>query len=135
MAKTRNFAQVIRKKLANDPDLAAAVELESFNSEIAAEIYEARTEAGITQKQLADRVGTHQSVIARLEAADYDGHSLAMLKRLATALGKRLRVGFFSEFQVPLESTSIETQPQWTAPGEWNLEFTTEASVTARQHG
>lgn len=95
MAKTRDFAQFIRQKLASDLDLAEAVERESFNADVAVQIYEARKEAGLTQKQLADRIGSHQSVIARLENADYDGHSLSMLKKIGDAAGKRLRVGYY----------------------------------------
>jgi len=55
-------------------------------------IYDARMEAGLTQKQLADLIGSDQSAIARLEDADYEGHSIAMLRRIATALGKRLDI-------------------------------------------
>jgi len=43
---------------------------------------------------LAELVGTTQSVIARLEDADYEGHSLSMLQRIATAVNKRLEVRF-----------------------------------------
>lgn len=57
-------------------------------------IYDARIAAGITQKQLADLVGTDQSVISRLEDADYEGHSLTMLRRIARALGKKLDIRF-----------------------------------------
>jgi transcriptional regulator with XRE-family HTH domain len=96
MAKTRDFADVIRRKLARDSDLADAVEQEHFNADIAMQIFEARAEAGLTQMQLAERAGTHQSVIARLESADYDAHSLSMLRRIALAVGKRLRVEFYS---------------------------------------
>lgn len=91
MAKTRNFAEVIRAKLAANPDLAALVETESFNADVAAKVYQLRTNARLTQKQLADRVGTQQSVISRIEDADYDGHSLSLLKRIATAFGKKVR--------------------------------------------
>lgn len=49
-----------------------------------------RTEAGLTQSQLAELVGTTQSVISRLEDSDYDGHSLSMLHRIADALEKKL---------------------------------------------
>lgn len=91
MKKTRNFAEVIRQKLAANPDLADAVEQEQFSADIATQIYEARMEAGLTQKQLADRINTHQSVISRLEDADYDSHSLSMLIRIGKALDKRLR--------------------------------------------
>jgi predicted transcriptional regulator len=43
---------------------------------------------------LARKVGTTQSVISRLEDADYDGHSLAMLRRIASALEKRVEIRF-----------------------------------------
>jgi predicted transcriptional regulator len=42
-----------------------------------------RTEAGFTQRQLAGKVGTTAFVICRLEDADYEGDSLAMLRRIA----------------------------------------------------
>ena len=48
----------------------------------------------ITQRQLAKKVGTTASVICRLEDADYQGHSLAMLRRIAAALGKRVEIRF-----------------------------------------
>jgi len=50
-------------------------------------VREMREEAGLTQTELAKRVGTTQSVIARLEDAEYSGHSLTMLERIATACG------------------------------------------------
>jgi transcriptional regulator with XRE-family HTH domain len=43
---------------------------------------------------LAELVGTKRSAISRLENADYEGHSMAILRRIAHALGKRLVVGF-----------------------------------------
>ena len=64
------------------------------NAEVAQLIYDARTKSKLTQKQLADLVGTTQSVIARLEDADYEGHSLSMLQRIASALNKRLEIRF-----------------------------------------
>jgi transcriptional regulator with XRE-family HTH domain len=57
-------------------------------------IYRARTRAGLTQQELAELVGTTQSVISRLEDADYHGHSVAMLRRIAEALGQRLEIRF-----------------------------------------
>ncbi|GAB1539034.1 hypothetical protein NUACC21_16990 [Scytonema sp. NUACC21] len=62
----------------------------SINAEVAQLIYEARTLAGLTQKQLAELVGTKQPVIARLEDADYEGHSLSMLQKIARALNHRV---------------------------------------------
>ena len=53
-----------------------------------------RTAGGLTQRQLAKLVGTTASVICRLEDADYEGHSLAMLNRIAAALNKRVKIEF-----------------------------------------
>jgi transcriptional regulator with XRE-family HTH domain len=94
MASTRDFAEVLRRKVAADPRLAAAVAEAGFQANIAEQIYYARTEAAITQTQLARTIGTHQSVIARLEDADYEGHSLSMLRRIADATGKELVITF-----------------------------------------
>jgi predicted transcriptional regulator len=45
---------------------------------------------------LARRVGTTQSVISRLEDAGYEGHSLAMLNRIAAAMERRVEIRFVS---------------------------------------
>ena len=70
---------------------------EALNARVARLIYEARIKAGLTQAQLADLIDTKQPVIARLEDADYEGHSLSMLQRIAEALGQRLEVSFVPE--------------------------------------
>jgi DNA-binding XRE family transcriptional regulator len=95
--RTRNFGDVIRAKLAANPELAKAVDEESFNADIAQQVYDLRREAKLTQKELAELVGTQQSVISRIEDADYDGHSLTMLKRIASALNRRLKVEFCTQ--------------------------------------
>jgi transcriptional regulator with XRE-family HTH domain len=107
MPRTKNFANVIRAKLASDDDLAEMVDDEAFNADVAIKIFEARKTAKLTQKQLADRTGTRQSVISRIEDADYSGRSLALLKRIARALGLKLRVDFYGPTALPAE-TRIE---------------------------
>lgn len=77
-----------------DPGRRAAYEEELLNAEIASLLYRLRTEAGLSQRELAKRVGTTASVICRLEDADYQGHSLAMLRRIAAALDRRLEIRF-----------------------------------------
>ncbi|HZK80157.1 MAG TPA: helix-turn-helix transcriptional regulator [Humisphaera sp.] len=62
--------------------------------EVAELIYQARTDAGLSQRELAERVGTTASVICRLEDGDYEGHSMAMLRRIGEALGQRVEVRF-----------------------------------------
>jgi transcriptional regulator with XRE-family HTH domain len=117
MATTKNFAESIRRKLATDPDLAASVDIERFNANVGAEIFSARKAAGLTQKQLAERVGMHQSAIARLEDADYDGHSLKTLERIAAALGKQIEIRFVEplavEYSAVVPDFSVGN-PEWT---------------------
>lgn len=61
--------------------------------ELSARVKEAREAKGLSQSQLADRMGTQQSVIARLEAGGISP-TLPTLKRVADALGMKLTVGF-----------------------------------------
>lgn len=64
------------------------------NEEIARKIHELRIAAALTQAQLARLIGTTASVICRLEDTDYEGHSLAMLRRIAGALNQRVEIRF-----------------------------------------
>jgi ribosome-binding protein aMBF1 (putative translation factor) len=92
MAKTKNALKILDRITGDDPELRELIEEEPINAQLARMIYEARTQAGLTQQELARLVGTKQPVIARLEDADYDGHSLSMLQRIATALNQRLEI-------------------------------------------
>src|SRR5260370_21587248 len=80
--------------IGKDPKRVEEYEQEVLNAEIARRIYDLRTKAGLSQRQLAKKIGTAASTICRLEDADYDGHSLYMLKRIAEALDKRLETRF-----------------------------------------
>lgn len=86
--------RLLRSMIGDDPGLAAQVEAAQVNREIAELIYRAREAAGMTQSQLATAIGTTQSVISRLEDADYSGHSLRLLRRVAEATGQRLELRF-----------------------------------------
>jgi ribosome-binding protein aMBF1 (putative translation factor) len=77
-----------------DPELAASFEEELATADVASQIYKLRTKARLSQRQLAARVGTTASVICRLEGSDYEGHSLSMLRRIGTALGRDVRIVF-----------------------------------------
>lgn len=62
-------------------------------------ILKARAEAGLTQAQVAERMGTKPPAVARLEAALVSGKpspSMATLKKYAAALGKRVEIRFVS---------------------------------------
>ena len=88
----------------NDPEQRATYEEELANAEIARALYELRTNAGLTQRELAKLVGTTASAISRLEDAQYAGHSLSMLRRIATAFDKRLEIRFVPRKKSPTRS-------------------------------
>jgi len=83
-----------RRFFAGQPERLAELEEARASAEVARKVYELRTKAGLTQKELAARVGTTPSVISRLEDDDYEGHSLAMLRRIAAALNRRVEIRF-----------------------------------------
>jgi ribosome-binding protein aMBF1 (putative translation factor) len=78
----------------DDPARVAAYEAALTDAKVARDLHMLRTRAGLSQRELAERVGTTASVICRLEDADYEGHSLGMLRRVAAALGRRVEVRF-----------------------------------------
>ena len=92
--KTRSATEILDRLTGDDPELREMIAEESVNAQVARMIYEARMAAGLTQAQLAGLVDTQQSTIARLEDADYEGHSLSMLRRIAEALDQKLEVRF-----------------------------------------
>ncbi|MGD0006921.1 MAG: helix-turn-helix domain-containing protein [Terriglobia bacterium] len=101
MAKKRQFKSkalqfAYDRYVGEDPELAAAFEEELLTVDVASQIYNLRKRAGLSQRQLAAKVGTTASVICRLEDSDYDGHSLSMLKRIAAALGKQVKILFIA---------------------------------------
>jgi DNA-binding XRE family transcriptional regulator len=64
---------------------------------VGAQLRELRKAAGLSQRALAERVGTTASVICRLEDEAYGGHTLDMLRRIGSVLGKRVEVRFLPE--------------------------------------
>jgi len=92
--KTSDAIEVLDRMMGDNPEMQRLVADARINAEVAQLIYDVRAKAKLTQKQLAELVGTTQSVIARLEDADYEGHSLSMLQRIASALNKRLEIRF-----------------------------------------
>ena len=80
--------------IGDDAERIAEYEQAAADVDVAQAIYEMRTQAGLTQRQLASKLGTTASVVCRLEDADYEGHSLAMLRRIAEVLGKRIEIRF-----------------------------------------
>ncbi len=95
VTKTLTHKQMVNKMLKNP---AVKVEVEKLNREefaILDQILAARKEAGMSQAQIAKRMGTHAPAIARLEGALATGKhspSLSTLRKYAAALGKRIEL-------------------------------------------
>jgi DNA-binding XRE family transcriptional regulator len=87
------------------PPRLASLENERLSARVARQIYDLRTAANLTQRQLASLVGTTASVICQLEDSDYSGHSLSMLQRIAAALSSRIEFRFVPARKAPLSRT------------------------------
>lgn len=89
--KTSTATEILHRRYVGESAARnASLDAERINAEVAQTIYDLRKGAGLTQNELANLIGTTQSVISRLEDADYEGHSLSMLTRIAHALKRRL---------------------------------------------
>jgi DNA-binding XRE family transcriptional regulator len=78
--------EVQAEDLALDPVYRAEWERTRFAHEVAMMVIQFRVEHGLTQTEMARRLGMSQPHVARLEAGDHEP-SLAMLRRLAHVLG------------------------------------------------
>jgi ribosome-binding protein aMBF1 (putative translation factor) len=85
----------------DDPEMTHGLECERFKADIGQQIYDLRTESGLTHEQLAEKLGSTSEVILDLEDTDYEDHQLGeailMLKRIAKALGRRIEFQAFAE--------------------------------------
>lgn len=94
-AKTSDGIKILhRRYIGNHAGKKAALQNIRANYDIAQKLYDLRTKAGLSQRELAKMVGTSAAAICRLEDADYEGHSLAVLNRIAAALHRRVEISF-----------------------------------------
>lgn len=91
--KKTNFDIYFDRQL-RDPAFAARIKNAGEAWDVALQIAALREQAGVSQKELAKLLKTSQQQISRLESPNYEGHSLSMLRRVATALHARVRVVF-----------------------------------------
>jgi ribosome-binding protein aMBF1 (putative translation factor) len=94
------FQWAYEKFIAKDPEEVALYQEERIKADLAQEIYDLRSQTGISRKNLADLVGVEESVIENIEEADYDGDFLSLASRIANALQRRIEVRF-----VPLNTS------------------------------
>jgi ribosome-binding protein aMBF1 (putative translation factor) len=88
---SRSSWSEVRRRRIEKPAARAGYENARLAYEVGRQIRELREARGVSQRQLAERMGTTQSVIARLEAGGTKP-SLSTLERVANALGASLRV-------------------------------------------
>ena len=91
MARTAPFRRSIAEEFRN-PEFRREYTEELQRLRLAEQIAQARRKAGLTQRQLAQRMGTSQPVVSRLERREYAGYTLSSLFNVANALGRSLRV-------------------------------------------
>lgn len=79
------------RKMLEDPEVRAAYDELGPEYEVARQLIRARLESGLSQKELAAKIGTRQSNISRMEGGQQN-ISIGMLKRVAKGLGKKVHV-------------------------------------------
>lgn len=88
MAKIKSYKfENLRKKELKDKEFKNEYDSLEKEFSLAKEIIELRKLNNLTQKELAEKVGTSQPAIARLESGNYKNLSLSFLRRVAKALG------------------------------------------------
>ena len=93
--KTYGHVRELFKRDFADPEFVMLFQEERARSDLALAVAKARQAVGLTQAELAEKVETTQSAIARLESGrDRRMPSLPLLARIAAATGRRLVVGF-----------------------------------------
>jgi len=87
-----NFKDFLKEQFKADKELEKDFYKGLEKSRIAIEIAAFREKEGLTQAELARRVGTSQSAIARMENADYQNYSIRTLRKIAEVLDLELLV-------------------------------------------
>jgi ribosome-binding protein aMBF1 (putative translation factor) len=100
MANYSRWTEVKGKRPAPSAETRAGVEQDLALGQL---IYDLRTDAGLSQRQLAERMGTTQSVISRLEEGGGARNRIDTLARVATALNRHLVLSFPEELPAELK--------------------------------
>jgi transcriptional regulator with XRE-family HTH domain len=91
MRQRTNFDLYLQEQL-KDPDFAERFKKAGEAWDVALKLASLRKASGLSQKELAKRIGTSQQQISRLESPSYEGHSLSMLRRVADVLGASIHI-------------------------------------------
>ena len=91
MRRKTNFDKYLEEQL-KDKDFAARFKKAGEAWDVALKLAALRKECGLSQTELAQRAGTTQQQISRLESPSYEGHSLSMLRRVAEVLDATVHI-------------------------------------------
>ncbi len=104
----RRYEEYWAKQMA-DPEFRLVYEEEAAKLDLWLELVDARQEAGLTQEQMAERIGTSKAQVSRIEKRGYDLYTFNTLRRYVKALGE----GFTLEVKV--RTPQEQTQPEKAA--------------------
>jgi transcriptional regulator with XRE-family HTH domain len=104
MKVTNNALEILEYLVGKDSQMQQMVTESYLNAEVGQLIYETRTKAELTQKQLADMIGIEESILADVEEGDYEGNALIILHKIATFFNKKLKM-------------YLASSPRWR--GDW----------------
>ncbi len=89
-----DLAQRAAARAKKDPKFAVAFHEASLSHSIARDLAKLRMKAGLSQRELADKLHTSQAAISRLERPDYQGYTITTLEKYARAAGAELKISF-----------------------------------------
>lgn len=92
--RSTSAREILRRRYFRTAEQIASRDETHRQMALGVKIRRLREEAGMTQQELADKIGTQPSAISRIEDADYDAHSLTFLQKVADALDMLLLVDF-----------------------------------------
>ena len=90
--KTSDAIELMNKWYGGDEEWDQMLVEERLKAQVGQVVCDLRTEAGLSQEALAKLAGTSQSIVSRVENADYEGSALEMLYRICLALHRQVKV-------------------------------------------
>ena len=89
----RTFKSRLREDL-KDPEFKRHYGEERQALQLAVKIAALREQKGLSQQELAARMGTSQQAISRIESGQYEGFTLKTLEKIAEATGMKVKIDF-----------------------------------------
>ncbi len=91
-SKTSDGLEILKKLRTSKLDLETLYQKRLQELRLAEKIRQARKQAGMTQSELAKRIHSSQSVVARFERSNFNRFSMTTLVKIAAALGRNLYI-------------------------------------------